>query len=479
MTDPGIRLHRENDRRPDPTLGRVSAMRDDPGNPLLLRRMVVRVFFVFIFILASLYARPLRAFVLTQDELYGSSTTLGLDIRSYDFLFSGPLLKPPYAPDNESPSTLSLTNMRLYFSVEEPWLKVVVHNQLTDQLSSGGIAGLLNVGRGPLTLRWLPMDWTLVNKDAVFMEDSFDWAYVSVVRGPVSVTAGRQPITFGRGKIWSPMDVIAPFSLTDVDTEYKPGVDALRMDITPSDRTNLTFVAAAGKWDNVLSVRGSSFAVRATQGWSANDSHGASAGISGGELGFFGGLIRNDKVVGLDGLLNTSEADLYAEATLTMPDRDSLTPRPPVTGQSVVKGIAGMTFKPADNLTVSPEVLFNGFGAQTPSDYLRVASSDRMAIGEIYTMGRIYAAETAVWQPYPLLNLTLATLVNLQDPSALFVPALQYSVANSAEISAGAYLPAGRLPAVNQNPPLLTAPEARSEFGLYPDFFFLELRLFL
>jgi hypothetical protein len=418
---------------------------------------------------------PARAFVLAQDELGGSSTELGLDIRSFNFVFTGPLLKPPYTLIDEDPASLDLTDMRLYFSIEQPWLKVVVHNQLTDQMMSGALAGPFNIGQGPVPLRWLPLNWTLVNKNTFIMEDAFDWAYASIIHGPVTITAGRQPVTFGRGKIWSPMDVIAPFSLTDVDTEYKSGVDAVRMDVTPAENTNLSFVATAGKWDNVLSARGSSFAVRATQGWSTA----GSGGITGGEIGFLGGLVRSDKVVGVDGLVNAGKADMYGEATLTLPDDESLTPRPPQTRLVVVKGVAGVTFKPVGKLTVSPEVLFNGFGATGASDYLRVATSGRMTAGEIYTMGRIYLAETAVWEPYPLLDFSLAALVNLQDPSALFVPALKYNVANSVDISVGAYLPAGRLPSISQNSTMLPVLAPHSEFGLYPDFFFLELRMYL
>ncbi len=430
---------------------------------------------VFILILASLFALPAHAFVIAQDELYGSSTDLGLDVRSFSFLFTGPLLDKPYNLTNEDPSSMNLTNTRLYFDVEEPWGKVVVHNQLTNQLMSSAFIGFLNIGQAPTPARWLPLNWTLVNRDNFIMYDTFDWAYVSLVEGPATVTVGRQPVTFGRGTLWRPMDVIDPFSLTAVDTEYKPGVDAVRLDLTPSQSTNLTLLAAAGDWNGALSVTGSSFAVRATHGWSVS----GRGGITGGEIGFLGGLIHSDGVLGLDGLLSTTKLDVYAEATLTIPARYGLTPRPPQTGDGVIEGIAGVKLKPADKLTVVPEVWYNGFGAAVPADYLRVAVSDRMASGEIYTMGRVYLAETTLWEPYPLLNVSLAVLVNPQDPSGLFVPALKYSVANSVELSAGAYLPAGPLPSATPPVTSLSSLVPKSEFGLYPDFFFMELRIFL
>ena len=86
-----------------------------------------------------------------------------------------------------------------------------------------------------------------------------DWLYCAVNWGPATFTVGRQPVTFGRGKFCGPSDLVATFALTEVDTEYKPGADALRIDLGLGERTQLGLIAAAGKWDGTLALRGSSF----------------------------------------------------------------------------------------------------------------------------------------------------------------------------------------------------------------------------
>ena len=62
-----------------------------------------------------------------------------------------------------------------------------------------------------------------------------DDAFVRVAGGPVEAVLGRQPITWGAGRIWQPTDVFAAFSPTALDTEYKPGIDGLLLSAYPAD----------------------------------------------------------------------------------------------------------------------------------------------------------------------------------------------------------------------------------------------------
>jgi hypothetical protein len=53
---------------------------------------------------------------------------------------------------------------------------------------------------------------------------------------------GRQPIDWGSGRFWQPLNVFGSFSPTDLDTDYKPGIDAARLDWFPSGFSSLTAV---------------------------------------------------------------------------------------------------------------------------------------------------------------------------------------------------------------------------------------------
>ena len=50
--------------------------------------------------------------------------------------------------------------------------------------------------------------------------------YIKGSIGPVDLQIGRQPISFGNGFVFSPLDLVQPFSFATIDNEYKPGIDA-------------------------------------------------------------------------------------------------------------------------------------------------------------------------------------------------------------------------------------------------------------
>ena len=55
---------------------------------------------------------------------------------------------------------------------------------------------------------------------------------------------GRQSIDWGSGKLWQPLNVFGAFSPTDLDTDYKPGIDAAKLDWFPTDFSSVTAVYA-------------------------------------------------------------------------------------------------------------------------------------------------------------------------------------------------------------------------------------------
>jgi hypothetical protein len=416
---------------------------------------------------------PAGAWVLAEDELEERSTELGLLIRTFAFV-----LEPLPGLDTKGIKDLGLIDetqglgildLRLSFSHKTPRLQLVLHNQLTlTARSMAPTAGSLVMGRGMEPPRWFPLQADIVDDDGITLRESVDWVYAAVTWGRAVITVGRQPITFGRGKLFKPMDLIATFALTEVDTEYKPGADALRVDLSLFEQTFLTLVAAAGEHGDELSLRGSSFALRARQGWSK------------GELGLLGGYLRRDGVIGADAVFDLGSFDIYTEATLTIVSDESLSPRRPETERAVVRGLVGATFKPLSKLTVTPEIFFNGFGRWDPAEYLQVAISERAAIGETFNLGMLYLAGVAQWEAHPLLNLTAGAILNPRDPSGLLTLGASLSAADNIQLQAGAYLPLGETPELSPPDPLLgipPIPRPRSEFGLYPIFFFVELKM--
>lgn len=72
---------------------------------------------------------------------------------------------------------------------------------------------------------------------------------LSHTMGKLDLVLGRQAITFGKSYFWNPLDVFFAFGARQFDRDYKPGVDALRVDYSLGDYSGLTFV---GDTDGVL-----------------------------------------------------------------------------------------------------------------------------------------------------------------------------------------------------------------------------------
>jgi hypothetical protein len=424
----------------------------------LTRRLAIALACCWLF--ASLAAPAARAWVLAEDELEGSSTELGLVLRGFGFFFYGETLEPPLSASDENPAASSVIDARLTFVRKTERYAFVVHGQLTSRFSSSPLTGTAGLGRVAPPSRWLPLSFDVVDENKLRLRLALDWVYGRISLGPLTITAGRQPVTFGRGRFWHPLDLVGMFSLTEVDTEYKPGVDALRVAWQLAPRRQLTLLIALGELKNdqdiEANLRGSSLLLRFKQGFAR------------GELGYSAGFVRRDGIVALDAFYDIKVADLYGELVLHFPTRRSLTPAP--SDAVVPSAVLGTQIKPHSKITVNAELFYNGFGTFTRQRYLQRALGERASIGELTGLGRLYLGAAVLWELHPLIKLTLAALQNLRDPSALVSLSASYNVLSNVELLVGVYGPLGA--GLDQ----LTV---KSEFGIYPLFAFAEIKIVL
>ena len=83
-------------------------------------------------------------------------------------------------------------------------------------------------------------------------QQSLDRANVRLARGAWDITLGRQALSLGSARIISPTDVFLPFDLRVLDTEYRPGVDAIRFERSLGD---LSMIDADGYRELKVSLR--------------------------------------------------------------------------------------------------------------------------------------------------------------------------------------------------------------------------------
>ena len=408
---------------------------------------------------------PAAAFTLLEDPFEGHEVTLGASLKSFFFAMHGEILDTPWTPDaNPSATGLLVLRPTLEAQVGETW-RIALHYQMAATASTvgaGSSAGPVAIGRGLPPPRFLPLHWTPAEQGGFTWRHTLDWAWFRTRLGPVDITVGRQPITMGRATFWKPIDLLSTFAPTEIDSEYKPGVDALRLDFALTQRHTLALVAVAGELaddhDAEATLAGSSFAGR------------LKLGFEGWDLGFFSGYVREDLVVGIDAFVDLKKVPLHAEASLTwVPDGD----RARGDGQLFVRATAGVIWT-IPKFQLVAEIHYNGAGGADPEDYAGEALSARAAIGEVFTLGRYYLGLVARWEAHPLLSLTLTAMANLRDPSVLVTPGLSYNMAENVELIFGALLPIG----ASADFSLLSA-TTRSEFGLYPYFYYLELKVAL
>jgi hypothetical protein len=419
------------------------------------------------FAAALLAATSARAWVISEDPLEGKSLDIGGTVRSFDYLMHGGLLTTPLSPPDENPAGTSLLALRAKLDWEaSEHFRLVIHDELTTTLSSLVLdqAGPLALGQGKRAPVWLPLQADLASSSRVLVHDTVDWLYARWSTGPVQMTFGRQPVTLGRGVLWTPMDLLAPFSPIQIDTEFKPGVDALRSDVRLGDAATVTMLGVLGR-----SAGADDF--KADAAGSAELAH-LELRFGSTRIGAMGGLVRQDVVGGLDGFYDLGHgADLHGAVTVTyVPQAERRT-----WGETAfVRAVLGSTFELGKKVHATVEAFYNGSGAPDSSGYLTELGSPRFAVGEEYDVGRYYAGATVDWQPHPLVHVGLAALMNLQDPSALLSPQIRYDLAKNTLLVAGAFLPIGAQPTVDPIAGLATP----SEFGLYPFVYHVDLKVY-
>jgi hypothetical protein len=417
-------------------------------------------------VLALLLAAPRLAAV----ELFAPGTAradLGGDVKTF---FVG-VLPYEHALMPDDPFALGALDLRLKLDAAlGDRLSLTLHHQLA--LSSGqgvalGLGAAATGAQGEATApQALDLSWAVVDGQGMQATLRVDRAFVRLELDMLDVIVGRQPVTFGSTFFFTPLDLVAAFSPTTIDREYKPGVDAARADLFLGTSGHLTLVAAyAGDWDlaqTILAARaGTTFDV-----W---------------DVGLLAARSRGDLVLGVDVSGDVLGLALRAEGSVTRPR----------IGQPFVRASLGSDVRPGYGLTLMGELYVQSLGADDPADYLLVAADDRFARGELWAMGQYYAAISLGYELLPIVNLSAFCLANLADASALIGPSLSWSIADEAALGAGAYIGVGERPEdidLDPAPGLggaTTAPAGaaallrpRSEFGLSPAAVFVELKAY-
>jgi hypothetical protein len=386
-----------------------------------------------------------------QFTLYQKGDTridLGGYVRSLTQLYD-PGYDIPAVEDRKSGIHAEVVRLKWNLRFGEAFL-VEVHNRLQAQLSSSdaGLGGSgLGFGVSVVPGRRWDLSTMFVDQERLRVWHDIDRLSLTWYTDFADITAGRQAITWGISNVYPVADLWAQFSPFELDTEEKPGIDAVRILKYPWDGLEL---------DAILADRGSS----------------------------------GDFSAGIRATLSLPWADLYAgggkfwregvalagisapEGSFTLRAEGALPYHLDGEGFRLPRATLGMDWLGGE-VMLSAEYNFNGIGATNADGYLGVLEDPRYAQGQTYFLGRHNLGGLASWTPgNDRMSLTLSALWNLQDPSAAFVPNLTYDFGQSTRLSAGALFSFGDTPVFEPEPNL------RSEFGTYGDFLFTMLSVY-
>jgi hypothetical protein len=310
--------------------------------------------------------------------------------------------------------------------------------------TTGLFAGQQSADTGRFSL--LPLDWTVQKSGSLLWQHGLDRLYVRFSFATADLVIGRQAISWGVGRIWTPSDLFVAFSPVAIDREFKAGVDAISLKVPLGGFSQLEVVYAA--FDDDFSKQDAAVRIQKTMGNFA--------------LGFMGGKFFRDAVIGpfFDGEI--SGVGVRGEFTFTHD-----TGHPQHERRTFIRGVGSVDYRFANGLYTLLEYYYSGFGEEDPEEYPRLFTSARVARGEIFNFGRHYLGATLQYELHPLVTTSLTGLWNLLDQSCLIGPLLLVSLSNEADLRVGAYFPIGTG---------LVGPRVQSEFGLYPQVYYLQLR---
>ncbi len=287
-------------------------------------------------------------------------------------------------------------------------------------------------------------EWSLSDSD--YLHLAVDQLSLSWSNETTTLRVGRQPINLATNYYFTPNDLFAPFSAQTFYRVYKPGVDALRLEHSFGEFSQINLITVAGYgvdsqnesgWSNGIENDRISTIVRYTT---------SGFGL---EWNIFSGQLSGEPIVG---------GGFQGELTEYIGIRSELQHyQIPGTSDTIIKAALGLDRRFENTIYLRGELYYNGAGHDHVTQY--VATNDYLA-NRYLSLGISYEFT-------PLFNGDLLLLNNIDDRSSLIALNGLYSLADESELNFGITIPAGEKPTVTA---------IKSEYGSLPVTLSFEIR---
>ena len=418
-------------------------------------------------LLSSLPAQAAR--VVDRPDL---RLDVGGDIKAF-FNLSDPY-EHFFMPEGLQPS--AALDFRFRFSgAYNRWLSWEFHHSATMRYATEGAAMLgESLSTSPGAGSEDPFAWTAHDEEGFAVFGRVDRMSLAFHGAGVDVRFGRQPISFGSGYFFTPLDLLSPYAPQVVDREYKPGVDAVRFDLYFGMSGRLTGVVARTRPED-------------PDGFTVIGNGGFTAGLF--DLDFFVAKHYRDMILGFSTKGSAGPVGLHGDLSLVVPFTGE---SPSESGEPTqFRLVVGADGRSAKGTAVMAELYVQSFGSDDSKGYLRAAADSRVMRGDYWTLGHVYAALSITQEITPVFFVGGVTIANLADPSALVGPSLTWSIASGVDLAAGGFIAVGKRPPTvdlmsffgEDGLPLsqdqiLENLDSASEFGLLPHQAYVQLKVY-
>lgn len=332
-----------------------------------------------------------------------------------------------------------------------------IHSESLEQDSiffSGG-AGEYRV----IDLRRRLLPWSSAQVNNISLSQELDRAAISLHLPFADLSVGRQAIAWGSARIVNPTDVIVPVHFSTLESEYRRGVDAVRLRVPFGGMNELDAGYVFGeqlRFDKSAAFGRLKLYLLET------------------DIGVLTMLFREDLMVGLDLARALGEAGTWVEAAYVIPDILSLGAAQDAWAKDYLRLSAGLDYTFANGFYTYLEYHLNSAGQSDAADYLQLVTEPAYSDGGVYLLGRHYLGLGATYPLTPLLPASGLVLVNLNDLSVFITLSLEYNIKENVYVETGCALGLGENPLLAGGVPV----EYRTEFGVYPNTIYTAVKLY-
>lgn len=228
------------------------------------------------------------------------------------------------------------------------------------------------------------------------------------------LTVGRQAVTFGSARIINPTDVFLPFDVRTLNTEYRVGIDAVRLQLPIGQLSELDFGYVLGE----NSDHSAAFARMKTN-------------LVGNDIELTAMEFSEQQLIGLGIQSTLGSFGTWFEVAHVRGD------------DSYNRTSVGLDYGFNEDWFAMLEFHYNGAGARETSAYANQLNTSAYQSGGVFLLGETYLAPSLSWQISALTSASAQMILNLDDHSSFFSLGFDHSLSDNLYIGGNLYIFSG------------------------------------